>query len=77
MTEFKENVTKQQLKLDAEEWGKRLKYYHFNNGIRTIEFNNGDKLVENVADDKVQVVKFKSDKSLVDRMLTALRGGKW
>ena len=77
MTEFKENVTKQQLKLDAEEGGKRLKYYHFNNGIRTIEFNNGDKLVENVADDKVQVVKFKSDKSLVDRMLTALRGGKW
>jgi hypothetical protein len=77
MTEFKESVTKQQLKLDAEEWGKRLKYYHFNNGIRTIEFNNGDKLVENVAEDKVQVVKFKSDKSLVDRMLTALRGGKW
>lgn len=77
MTEFKENVTKQQLKLDAEEWGKRLKYYHFNNGIRTIEFNNGDKLVENVVEDKVQVVKFKSDKSLVDRMLTALRGGKW
>jgi|TARA_R110002110_G_scaffold220795_2_gene434738 predicted ATPase len=77
MTEFNEEVTRQQLKLDAEEWGKQLKYYHFNNGIRTIEFNNGNKLVENVADDKVQVIKSKSNKSLVDRMLTTFRGGKW
>ena len=77
MTEFSDKVDQQQLKIEAEEWGKTIKYYHYNNGVSTIKFNNGNKLVENIADDKVQVIKSKSDRSLVDRMLIALRGGKW
>ena len=77
MTEFSDKVDKQQLKLEAEEWGKVIKYYHYNNGVRTIEFNNGNKLIENTADDKVQVVKYKAKESLTDRMLSAMRGEKW
>ena len=77
MTEFCDIVDRQQLKIEAEEWGRRIKYYHYNNGVRTIEFNNGNKLIENTKDDKVRVVTNTSKESLIDRMLTAWRDGKW
>jgi len=77
MTEFKDKVQRQKFRLQAEEWGKQLKYYHYNDGVRTIEFNNGNKLVENTNTDKVQVIRFKGNESLVDRFANFLRGDKW
>ena len=77
MTEFKDKVEKHKFRLQAEEWGKQLKYYHYNDGVRTIEFNNGNKLVENTNTDKVQVIRFKGNESLVDRFAKFLRGDKW
>ena len=76
MTEFSEKVDRQKLKLEAEEWGKQLKYYHFNNGVRTIEFNNGYKTIENTNTDRVKVEKYDGRESLLDRFLTAA-GRSW
>ncbi len=77
MTEFDDVVQRQKFRLEAEAWGKQLKYYHYNNGIRTIEFNSGDKLVEDTNKDRVRVVRFKGKESLVDRFARFLRGDKW
>ncbi len=76
MTEFTDKVEEQKLKLEAEEWGKQLKYYHFNNGVRTIEYNNGNKMIHNTNDDKVKVETYKGEKSLLDRFIASF-GDKW
>lgn len=76
MTEFTDEVEKQKLKIEAEEWGKQLKYYHFNNGVRTIEFNNGYKTILDTNTDKVIVRKYEGNKSLLDRFLSSF-GDSW
>ena len=73
MTEYTDKVEKQKLMLEAEEWGKELKYYHFNNGIRTIEYNNGYKLIHDTLEDKVRVEPYEGSKSLLDRFLAAIK----
>tara|TARA_X000001382_G_scaffold32213_1_gene21090 strand:- start:14659 stop:14898 length:240 start_codon:yes stop_codon:yes gene_type:complete len=76
MTQYSDDVQKQKLKLEAEQWGKQLKYYHYNDGVRTIEYNNGYKMIHDTNDDKVRVEKYKGDKSLLDRFLASL-GDSW
>jgi hypothetical protein len=48
MTEYTDAVRRVKLKLDVEEWGKTLKYYHFNDGIRERHYNNGNIEYEDV-----------------------------
>jgi hypothetical protein len=76
MTQYTDEVTIQKLKLEAEEWGKQLKYYHYNNGIRTIEFNNGYKTIQDTNTDKVTVKPYEGGKSLLDRFIHSL-GASW
>mgnify|MGYP001190804251 FL=1 len=76
MTQYSDDVEKQKLKLEAEEWGKQIKYYHFNNGIRTIEYNNGYKMIHDTVNDKVRVERYQGKKSLLDRFLKSL-GDSW
>jgi len=76
MTQYTNEVDTQKLKLEAEEWGKQLKYYHYNNGIRTIEFNNGYKTIQDTNTDKVTVKPYEGNSSLLDRFIKSL-GASW
>jgi len=42
MTQYDDRVARQKEKNDAEEWGKRVKYIHANDGVIETAFNNGD-----------------------------------
>jgi hypothetical protein len=52
MTEHSEKVREQKFKIDAEEWGKKVKFYHYNNGIREMKFNNGISYFEDTKTEK-------------------------
>ena len=41
MTQYKNEVKKQKLKNEAEDWGKRIKYLEARDGILTTAYNNG------------------------------------
>lgn len=48
MTQYTDEVEKQRLKQEIEEWGKKISYIHASNGIIETKFNNGDiQYVEN------------------------------
>ena len=42
MTEYTDLVEEKRILLDAEKWGKGIKYIHANNGIIETAFQNGD-----------------------------------
>jgi hypothetical protein len=42
MTQYDDRVQAHQLKIESEEWGKRIKYVHANGGVIETAFNNGD-----------------------------------
>lgn len=41
MTEYTDRVKNQQLKNQAEDWGNKVKYVHFNNGVEEKKLNSG------------------------------------
>ena len=67
MTEFTELVDEQRLKIEIEEWGKKISYIHASNGIIETKFNNGDiQYVENKPRGKTTWYR-ENPESLVDR----------
>ena len=42
MTEYTDIVEKARIQQETEEWAKRAKYIHCNNGVIETKFNNGD-----------------------------------
>ena len=41
MTEYTDKVQDQDLKIRAEEWGNKVKFIHYNDGIEETRFNSG------------------------------------
>ena len=52
MTQYKEQVEKYKEKMEAEEWGRQIKYIHAHNGIFEVAYNNGEKHFEETATGK-------------------------
>ena len=52
MTQYKDKVAEHKAKLEAEEWGKQVKYLHASGGILEVAYNNGEKHFEETATDK-------------------------
>lgn len=48
MTQYDIQVDLRRKALEDEEWGNRIKYFHFNNGIWEIGYNNGTKEITNL-----------------------------
>jgi len=69
MTQYNERVRKQKELLKAEEWGKRIKYIHGQDGIIETKFNNGDiRYEENKPNGKTTWHREKTSKeSLIDK----------
>jgi|TARA_B110000444_G_C18531164_1_gene451257 hypothetical protein len=42
MTQYSDKVKKHKEKIEAEAWGKQVKYIHASNGIFEIAYNNGE-----------------------------------
>jgi len=68
MTQYKEEVEKYKAKMEAEEWGKRVKYLHASNGILEVAYNNGEIHFEETATGK-KWIKGQADskKTLIQR----------
>jgi len=80
MTEYSDRVRRHAERMEAEEWGKKVKYLLAQNGQIIIEFNNGDKRIENT---KTGVQTWErseiSRESLIDkfgRIMTDMSSGK-
>ena len=41
MTQYDDEVREHKLKMEAEDWGKQIKYLYASNGLLTIAYNNG------------------------------------
>ena len=52
MTQYKDKVAEHKAKLEAEEWGKQVKYLHASGGILEVAYNNGEKHFEETATGK-------------------------
>ena len=52
MTQYSDKVKKHKEKMEAEEWGKRVKYLHASNGILEVAYNNGEVHFEETATGK-------------------------
>ena len=52
MTQYSDKVKKHKEKMEAEEWGKQVKYLHAHNGILEVAYNNGEKHFEETATGK-------------------------
>jgi len=73
MTEYTDRVDKVREKLAAEEWGKKIKYLHFNQGIEEIAYNNGKKKFTNIKTGKVRYTYEKDYKlTLIDKFYRAM-----
>ena len=53
MTEYTDVVEKRRLELEAKQWGKGIKYIHYNNSVETTAYQNGDKKHINIDSGKV------------------------
>jgi hypothetical protein len=42
MTQYSDKVEEVRLKQEADEWGKSIRYLHFNNGIEETQYNHGN-----------------------------------
>ena len=69
MTQYSDKVEEVRLKQDAEEWGKSIRYLHFNNGIEEIQYNNGDQHFHDVILGKNWTVYAQEPKNLIDKYL--------
>ena len=49
MTQYSDNVKRHKEKMEAEEWGKQIKYLLASNGIFEVAYNNGGKHFEETA----------------------------
>ena len=68
MTQYKEEVEKYKAKMEAEEWGKRVKYIHASNGVLEVAYNNGEIHVEETATGKKWIEgQADSKKTLIQR----------
>ena len=52
MTQYSDKVKRHKEKMEAEEWGKQVKYLHACNGILEVAYNNGEKHFEETATGK-------------------------
>ncbi len=52
MTQYSNKVKIHKKKMEAEEWGKKVKYLHASNGILEVAYNNGEKHFEETATGK-------------------------
>lgn len=68
MTQYSDRVKKHKEKMEAEEWGKQVKYLHASSGILEVAYNNGEKHFEETATGRKwkEGVAF-SNKTLIDR----------
>lgn len=41
MTQYEDEVREHKLKMEAEEWGKKINYIYASDGLLTIAYNNG------------------------------------
>ena len=69
MTQYSNEVEEIRLKQEAETWGKRNKYLHFNNGIEETQYNNGDQHFHDVILGKKWTVYAQEPKNLMDKYL--------
>ena len=69
MTQYTDEVEEHKLKLEAEEWGKKINYVHAQNGVIETKFNNGDiRYEENKPGGKTTWHREKTSKeSLIDK----------
>ena len=68
MTQYKEQVEEYKAKMEAEEWGKRVKYLHASNGILEVAYNNGEVHFEETATGKKWIEgQADSKKTLIQR----------
>ena len=72
MTEYTEEVNLQRLKNDAEEWGKKVAYIHYNNGIEETKYNNGRLVKKNVATGHVDHFSSDRTETLIDKFQKAM-----
>ena len=49
MTQYSDKVKKHKEKMEAEEWGKQVRYLHASNGVLEIAYNNGERHFEETA----------------------------
>ena len=49
MTQYSDKVQRHKQKMEAEEWGRKIKYLHASNGIFEVAYNNGEKHFEETA----------------------------
>ena len=52
MTQYKDKVAKHKAKIEAEEWGKKVRYIHASGGVLEVAYNNGEKHFEETATGK-------------------------
>ena len=68
MTQYSDKVKKHKEKMEAEEWGKRVKYLHASNGILEVAYNNGEVHFEETATGKKWIEgQADSKKTLIQR----------
>ena len=77
MTQYTDEVEKQRLRNAAEEWGKRIAYVHFNNGIEETKYNNGRIIQKNIKTGNVDNFHPVRVESLIDRFQRVMVDRKW
>ena len=71
MTEYTEQVDEQRLKIAAEEWGNKVTYIHYNNGIEETKYNNGQIIQKNIKTGHIDHFQPARVESLIDRFRRA------
>ena len=71
MTEYTDIVEKARIQQETEEWAKRAKYIHCNNGVIETKFNNGDVHYQETKDKGKSWTVYNNlpKQSLIDRFL--------
>ena len=72
MTEYTEKVNLQGLKNEAEEWGKKVAYIHYNNNVEEIKYNNGKIVQKNIKTGHVDYFNPTRTESLIDKFQRAM-----
>tara|TARA_Y100000034_G_scaffold97073_1_gene118441 strand:+ start:151 stop:423 length:273 start_codon:yes stop_codon:yes gene_type:complete len=67
MTEYTDIVEKRRIEMEASEWGKRVKYIHYNSGVETLAYNDGTKKLTDINSGKVTWDFDKSELTLLEK----------
>ena len=68
MTQFTDLVEEHRIRTEAEEWGNKIKFIHYNNGVEETKFNNGkSKFIDRETGKKWTVYPEDARLSLVER----------